>query len=195
MTLQPARSLSELSDAELANLAGKREDASSALTAEAAFGELHARYAPKLVVWLAARRDPQIPIDDVVQQAWLNAWLAIPRFHGSQFSGWIFEIARNILYDDYGRKRATTLGENDDALADRRGYDPSRPLIDAEDSALFARCLGTLQPDERNVLQAKLAGDDYDVITERFEISKDRAYKLFFNAMTKMKACVGRAQR
>jgi RNA polymerase sigma-70 factor (ECF subfamily) len=195
MTRQPARSLSTLSDAELAHLAGKREDASSARTAEAAFDELHARYTPKLVAWLAAWHDPRIPIEDVVQQAWLNVWRAIPMFQGTQFSGWIFEIARNTLYEDHRRKRATTLGDEDESLADRRGDDPSRALIDAEDSALFARCLGTLEPYERNVMQAKLAGEDYDVITKRFGISKDRAYKLFFNGMTKLKTCVGRAQR
>lgn len=44
--------------------------------------------------------------DDLAQDTFLKAWLALPRFRGvASFSTWLYRIACNVLYDHMRRQR------------------------------------------------------------------------------------------
>lgn len=46
--------------------------------------------------------------EDVVQEAFLRAWRALPKFRGeSRFGTWIYRIAVNLCRDQYKRRRPT----------------------------------------------------------------------------------------
>src|SRR6478736_4236453 len=74
---------------------------------EDAWGELYARHARRLQVWLASlpSGDPSASPEDVASEAWLTAAQKIGEFSGSDddFAGWLFTIARLHLNN---RRRA-----------------------------------------------------------------------------------------
>jgi RNA polymerase sigma-70 factor (ECF subfamily) len=80
---------------------------------EAAWGELYAAHAGRLVVWLRSlpTGDAASDCDDVAAEAWLTAARRIGEFEGdaSDFAGWLFGIARLLAWNQRRRsgRRAT----------------------------------------------------------------------------------------
>lgn len=79
------------------------------------FTELYERVAPALFAWLhlrlsaSARR--RLDAEDVVQEIWLRALRAFPRFDPERgsFRGWIFQVAKYELLDTF-RELASEAG-------------------------------------------------------------------------------------
>ena len=60
-----------------------------------AFAELVARHAPAVGRLLSAMVDRPELVADLVQETFLNAWTALPRYRARCFGGWIRQIALN----------------------------------------------------------------------------------------------------
>ncbi|HEX5470226.1 MAG TPA: sigma-70 family RNA polymerase sigma factor [Gaiellaceae bacterium] len=57
---------------------------------------------------------------DAVQEAFIRAWLGLPRFRGgSLFSTWLYRITLNAAHDQRAKRRSDPLGERPE-LADPR---------------------------------------------------------------------------
>jgi RNA polymerase sigma-70 factor, ECF subfamily len=89
---------------------------------EQRFTELYERVAPALFAWVhlrlgaAARR--QLDPEDVVQEIWMRALRAFPRFDPERgpFRGWIFQITKYELLDTFrGLASGAQIGEAADA--------------------------------------------------------------------------------
>jgi RNA polymerase sigma-70 factor, ECF subfamily len=80
---------------------------------EAAWRDLYEANAGRLLLWLRSRPsgDAAVAFDDVAAEAWLTAAQRMADFSGnsSDFAGWLFGIARNIVLNTARRsaRRAT----------------------------------------------------------------------------------------
>jgi RNA polymerase sigma-70 factor (ECF subfamily) len=197
MSARPVSTRTDPGDAELALRAGRRDDPPSAQEAQAAFRALYDRHAGRLYSFLVARVK-RSDADDALQDVWVRIWRALGepgRFDGRDFSAWAFSIARNIVTD---RARRRQMGELDGAAvepADSRAADLDAGLIEAERKSALERCLESLKPEERAVVEARLGGDDSEETAAKLSIPPERVYKLFFNAKSKLKVCVERSGR
>ncbi len=79
---------------------------------QAAWGQLYAANANRLVAWLRVlpTGDAASDCEDVAAEAWLVAAQRIHEFKGtsSDFAGWLFGIARNLAWNQ--RRRSTRRG-------------------------------------------------------------------------------------
>lgn len=136
-----------------------------------AFEPLVLRHAGRLrrLVWglLGERREEA---EDVVQEIFLKAYLALPRFReDAQFSTWLYRIAVNHCRD-VGRRAPPPHVELDEArlesLADERSAEPGEeiPLAPGRGEEL-GRLLGELSERQRRILvMRELEGLSYEEI-------------------------------
>lgn len=124
---------------------------------EAAWRSLYEAHAGRLVLWLRSRPsgDAAVACDDVAAEAWLTAAQRIADFSGnsSDFAGWLFGIARNIVLNTSRRsiRRATFPapmhgGHEDDKAVAPDGFTG----VDGADWA--RRLLAHLPPREAEVV-------------------------------------------
>ncbi len=109
---------------------------------------------------------PEADADDAVQDAFLKAFAALPRFRrGSPFRPWVLRIVANEA-----RNRRRSAGRRDGlalraAAADPRlagtatAPGPEVEVMHAETSAELVRALRTLSDDDREVLGARFLLD------------------------------------
>ncbi|MEA2900469.1 MAG: hypothetical protein QOH36_356 [Actinomycetota bacterium] len=102
-------------------------------------------------------------MDDVLQEAYVKAFRALPRFKGESALGtWLYRIVYNACIDDLrARKAVVSLDDGGDG---RERADPRRGPADiAVERGDLAAALDTLPPDQRAaVLLVDAYGLDYD---------------------------------
>ena len=124
-----------------------------------AFGRLWEEMSPAVAGYLRGRgiRDT----DDVASEVFLAAFMGIGKFTGDgrAFRSWLFAIAHHKSVDVLRRRPSREVPTAD--VVDDRRTSPS-----AEDSALavfdragIARLLGTLTPEQRNVVLLRVIGE------------------------------------
>lgn len=71
-----------------------------------AFEVVIREYERPLRAWLAAQSSPEIDVDDVAQQSFVNAYLRLGEYKlGTNFSAWLYTIARYQLMTETTRLR------------------------------------------------------------------------------------------
>ncbi len=141
----------------------------------AAFGVLVRRYQDRLFNTVFRQLDNAEDAQDVVQEAFLNAYQSLDSFKGnSEFFTWLYRIAVNaaislkrkqkvILSIDAGRN-GETGGEPTDAS---EASHPTRGLERAEEERKVQDALNRLSPEHRIVLVLKdIEGEKYETIAE-----------------------------
>jgi RNA polymerase sigma-70 factor, ECF subfamily len=127
---------------------------------EAAWEELYGSLAPALLGYLRANGAPDP--EDVLGEVFLQVARDIPRFEGEEsgFRSWVFTIAHHRLIDArrHSARRPVELSP-----------EPPEPAERADDAAQEAlaqigleevtRVLGSLSPDQREVLLLRVVGD------------------------------------
>jgi RNA polymerase sigma-70 factor, ECF subfamily len=88
--------------------------------------------------------------DDLVQDALLKAWSNSSKFQpGTSLRAWLFTILRNSFYSQY-RRRVREIQDSDGVYA--RGIAVAGDQESHLDLADFRKALGTLPPEQREVL-------------------------------------------
>jgi RNA polymerase sigma-70 factor (ECF subfamily) len=145
----------------------------------AAFGDLVRRYQDRLYNTVYRLLDNADDAQDVVQDAFLNAYQSLAGFKGdSQFFTWLYRIAVNTAISHKRKQRLTLSIE-----AARNGLgrvepldtsDTSRPgqaLERAEEERRVQRALNRLSLEHREVLILKdLEGEKYEAMAERLGV-------------------------
>jgi RNA polymerase sigma-70 factor (ECF subfamily) len=141
----------------------------------AAFGELVRRYQDRLYNSVYRLVDNAEDAQDIVQEAFLNAYQSLDRFKGdSQFFTWLYRIAFNAAIS-LKRKQRTTLalktGRGGTGISEPAdGSDRSRPeysLEKAEQERRIQKALNCLSPEHRTVLILKdMEGQKYETMAE-----------------------------
>ena len=141
----------------------------------AAFGELVRRYQDRLFNTVYRLLDHSEDAQDVVQEAFFNAYQNLESFKGdSQFFTWLYRIAMNTAISLKRKQRATVSlssergGEGTIDPADASEHiQPEIALERRERARTLQDALNQLSPDHRAVLVLKeIEGEKYEVIAE-----------------------------
>jgi RNA polymerase sigma-70 factor (ECF subfamily) len=139
-----------------------------------AFGELVRRYQDRLYNTVYRLLGNAEDAQDVVQDAFLNAYQSLDGFKGdSQFFTWLYRIAVNTAIS-HKRKQRLTLsidgrnGENRlEPLDTSDASQPGHALEQAEEERRVQRALSRLSPEHRAVLIMKdMEGQKYETMAE-----------------------------
>jgi len=146
----------------------------------AAFGELVRRYQDRLYNAIYRLVDNADDAQDVVQDAFLNAYQSLRSFKGdSLFFTWLYRIAFNSAIS-LKRKQRVVLrletgseheGSSTEPLDPSELSRPEHALEQAEEERRVQRALSRLSPEHRMVLVLKeIEGQKYDAMAEILQV-------------------------
>jgi len=136
----------------------RRDDADLAATAHddpTAFGSLYERYRDRIYWYLLTRTRDAEDAADLLQQVFLRAYDALPRFHPhtGPFVAWLFAIARNAAINFHRDRRATVAWDLvPEVLRGAATDEPEAAALHREDLDRLRTLFGTLDPDKRELL-------------------------------------------
>jgi RNA polymerase sigma-70 factor, ECF subfamily len=142
-----------------------------------AFRELVERHQAKLFTLAARTLGSEADAADAVQEAFLRAWLSLPRFRAdARFSTWLYRIALNAAHDQRVMRRAEPAGDLPETA------DPKDPFVERELSGELQRALDALDEDFRlAVVLYDVLGCSYAEIAELTQVAegtvKSRIYR------------------
>ncbi|MBX7110929.1 MAG: sigma-70 family RNA polymerase sigma factor [Dehalococcoidia bacterium] len=117
-----------------------------------AFGGLYDRFQPEILRYLTYQLRDRDTAEDLTQQAFLNAWRAIPRYEQRSVPvrAWLYRIARNQLLDHLKRRRRVTVDV--DLVNPAADIDLEAHAVAEDERRLLRNALGHLSDDHRDVL-------------------------------------------
>ncbi len=97
--------------------------------------------------------------EDAVQEAWVDAWRAMPRFQvGRPFRPWLLTLVANRCHMK-ARKRQLHTAPYSDSIAERLGETPSWALAATDYDAELEEALDTLDEEQRKVMALRFYAD------------------------------------
>jgi RNA polymerase sigma-70 factor (ECF subfamily) len=139
-----------------------RDDHDEALIAAAvrdrtAFGPLYLRYADRIFRFCYRRLGDRAAAEDATSRVFERAIAALPKYRDGPFRAWLFTIARNTVIDLH---RSTRVHQPLDAAAlipdGQPG--PEETLMAAAESSWIRGLLTRLTPEQRQIVELRLAG-------------------------------------
>ena len=173
----------EVTDAELVERA--RRD-------PAAFAPLYARYADPIYRYCLTRLGDRAEAEDATSLVFSRVWSALPRYQESDsFRSWLFTIAHNTIANVH-RDRARRPDHPLDAARDlvdagSEGSPEARAVVADERRALTA-ALARLAPDQRRVIELRLAGLNGPEIADALGLSHASVKMLQLRAVDRLQA-------
>ena len=154
---------------------------------ERAFGELVERHQAKLFTLAARTLGNEADAADAVQEAFVRAWLALPRFReGARFSTWMYRICLNAAYDVGAKRRAVPVESAPETP------DPRDPFLEAELSGALQQALDELDPDFRlAVVLYDVLGCSYAEIAELTQVAEGTVKSRIFRGRTELARRLG----
>ena len=154
---------------------------------------LYEEHAGSVLAFLKARLDRE-DANDVSQTVWCKVQEKIGQFDGGHFRGWIFAIARNELFDHHRKNKRKPKSLNDEEAS----LDPADEDIEMSDrledhKRALRDCLKKLDPQFREAVQARLAGDSYAEISVRTGIAPNTLMSRYGRATSQLRECVERS--
>jgi RNA polymerase sigma-70 factor, ECF subfamily len=117
-----------------------------------AFGELTRRHAREVNRWAFAILRNEQDSQDVTQEAFLNAWLAMERFRADcAFTSWMYPIVTRLALNSVRQRRVTAVIDHQSHLAEPRGG-PEDLAVQARTSDAVLTAVGRLPPAQRAVV-------------------------------------------
>jgi RNA polymerase sigma-70 factor (ECF subfamily) len=125
----------------------------------AAFAALYDRYVQRVYGYCLRRLGHQQAAEDATSLVFMKAFAAIDGYRedGASFGAWLFAIARNVVVDDVRARHGTDPLEAVASLADAQPG-PEEAAMQAEDLRVLRGLLWRLSPDQREVVELRLAG-------------------------------------
>lgn len=142
-------------DAQLRDLVDRARDADAD-----AWETLYRRAYPRLFAYARRRLATEEQAEDAVSETMIRAMDRIGDFTwtGAGIDGWLFGIARNIVYETY-REGAKSMPTDPSVLVDGPGEhdaDPLDALVADADAVLVRNAFATLGPDDRELLELRV---------------------------------------
>jgi RNA polymerase sigma-70 factor, ECF subfamily len=151
-----------------------------------AFAPLYARYARPLYRYCYRRLGSHEAAEDAASQTFTRALVALSSYRAGSFRGWLFAIANNVVTDAYRRHRPS-VGLD-------WAWSVPGPQPEPEDAALAAEAQQTVQqlldqlaPDQRRVVELRLAGLTGPEIAHVLNRQPQAVKRLQFRAYTRLR--------
>jgi RNA polymerase sigma-70 factor (ECF subfamily) len=127
----------------------------------AAFDALYARHRGGLYRFLLRGLSNRATAEEVYQEVWSRVIAARQRYRPeAKFSTWLYQIAHNLLVDQYRRKAPEQDGADIEValaqFADDDGRQPERELSSFEERRRLQQAIGALPDEQRIALQLRL---------------------------------------
>ncbi|CAN5707869.1 sigma-70 family RNA polymerase sigma factor [soil metagenome] len=123
---------------------------------------------------------------DATSQTFLKALAALPGYHAGSFAGWLFTIARNTVIDQARRaKPETRLPELWEPID--REPSPEQIAIDRSVEEELAALLARLTPDQREVIELRLAGMSGQEIADHLGRNLGAIRSMQFRALSQLR--------
>lgn len=158
----------------------------------AAFVALYTRYATPIYRYCYVRLRSREAAEDATSQTFVKALAALHRFHGGSFRGWLFAIAQNVVIDAQRRQRPQASLDDAEPVADLRPTPEDHALATESERSVLA-LLDHLSPDQRQVVELRLAGLTGPEIAEVLGRRPEAVKSTQFRAYTKLRAMLRRA--
>jgi RNA polymerase sigma-70 factor (ECF subfamily) len=159
-----------------------------------AWGELYAAHAGRLVTWLRSLPTGDVASDceDVAAEAWLTAARRMSEFQGdaSDFAGWLFGIARNLVWNQRRRtgRRGTVPYAVDLAEPGMWGTSEDTAVVNAVGVDMTRRLLALLPAREAEVVACiDVVGLDVGSVAAALGISRTAVRVAHHRALTKLR--------
>lgn len=127
----------------------------------AAFDALYARHRGGLYRFLLRGLSNRATAEEVYQEVWSRVIAARQRYRPeAKFSTWLYQIAHNLLVDQYRRRAPEQDGADVEValaqFADDDGRQPERELSGFEERRRLQQAIGELPDEQRIALQLRL---------------------------------------
>ena len=123
-----------------------------------AYEELVRRY-QDVAVRTAHVIAPAADADDAAQEAFVKAWIALPRFRqGAPFRPWLLQIVANEARNrrrSAGRREGLAIRATVDRPSDDAAPSPEAAVIASESRAILLAAVNGLRDDDREVIAAR----------------------------------------
>lgn len=154
-----------------------------------AFAQLYDRYARRIFDFVYYKTHHRETAEDIVSQTFLKALEGLGQYQSAKgaFSAWLHRIARNLVIDHYRAKRPTS------PIEDAWDLSGSDDVVRDADAALkietVREYLGTLKPDQRDILLLRLwSGYSFAEIAEVLGKSEGACKVAYHRAIGAMRA-------
>lgn len=122
-----------------------------------AFAPLYGRYLGPIYRYCYARLGSKAAAEDATSVVFAQALAALPRYHDIAFRAWLFTIAHNVVASSY---RAARPHQPLSAVVEVADPTPSpeEQALCADEHRRLRTFLSELSPDQRQVVELRLAG-------------------------------------
>jgi RNA polymerase sigma-70 factor (ECF subfamily) len=151
-----------------------------------AFAPLYDRYIDAVYRYCERRLGHRAAAEDATSIIFTRAFVNLPQFQAGSFRGWLFTIAHHVVVDEYRRVRPVAPLEVADGTADSAPT-PEELAIDAEAAESVRALLARLSPDQRQVVELRLAGLTGEEIVRVLGRSRGAVDALAYRAMTRLR--------
>ena len=143
---------------------------------------------------------PETDADDAVQEAFLKAFDALPRFRdGAPLRPWLLRIVANEARNrrrSAGRRQGLALRAADASMVARTSPGPEQIVMAAEQRSELLAALNTLRDDDREVLGARFLLDLSEAETaETLGIPRGTVKSRTSRALDRLRAAIGPIDR
>ena len=123
----------------------------------AAFAPLYDRYFDAIFGYCLRRLRDRETAADATAAVFAKALAALPRYRSGSFRSWLFAIAHNVVID-VARQRRPTVGLDAAAAIADAGLGPEDSAMAQDEWWAVDALLTRLTPDQRRVVELRLAG-------------------------------------
>jgi RNA polymerase sigma-70 factor (ECF subfamily) len=152
-----------------------------------AFGVLYERYRADIHAFILSRvrGNPELA-QDLTSQVFTRALTALPRYESGSFRAWLYAIARNLVIDEYRRRKPTaSLDLAGHVAIDQPGLDDQVIVADAR--AQLHSALNQLGDVQRQVVTLRLQGMTSGEIADRMGMGREAVKSAQYRAFAKLR--------
>jgi RNA polymerase sigma-70 factor (ECF subfamily) len=182
-------------------VSGAASDADSALVLAAqreprAFAELYLRYVDPVYRYCDRRLGSREAAEDATSLIFAKALAALPHYRAetASFRSWLFAIAHNVVTDAHRAARPT---QPIDVIVERADDSPGPEavLVADEEQRTVRSLLVQIAPDQRRVLELRLAGLTTNEIAAALGRKPGAVRATQFRALTRLRELLGSGAR